>query len=1070
MTTPAAVEKEVIDINLMGGVDESTPEECIDWTKRFSVAENVSVNGPSLTTRPGLQEVCSSPESDGLNGPIDTCMRLGAMDAGLVIVDAAGVSNLSSLTAPLAQLTQDTARLIRKGTVPDFGITRKVIGYTDNVTGDGGCVGVANCGDVSAFALRSSGPGETISSILITEGQNVDNIIIRYDLYVSITGMVCVDHQYLHIYCAGGGDVPFMMVVDLENLPADSDSFPAPTALTGGDVDMPIAGIAAWDRAGGLGYSVVCTGGSTTLVESFNNAGVSIGVGSFTGMTTAQGIDVGLGGPTLDFIWVCGHTATPQYQLVLLRNISGTITVARTITDTTAVDVGVEPAGRIRVAANKNVSNDVRLVAYNGVNAFVGSETTSMVSVYSITASNTEFANLGYMSSWLEVSQPYFDIESSGYLVHMCNDLSADFQPVMNSSCVVDITTPTTRLIGTRFAPVAVLDTYTSLSPGLYTQSNFKQAYRPHRLRLGDTGNTILFTYPDSAAFNQIKGRPEFKNHVAAFLRAHDPTTVNFASNSISGSIVCSYDGQQVHEHGFVQVPGVVLTDTEDGSLADGSYNYTVTYQYLDYDGRVHYSRNSIVKNIVTVSGTGNVNLYITIPAVTKRTLDIFINVFRTTSGGTQFHLLKTFKVNNPVLLSMPEVAFVLTTDTTSDPGVEAAPLMYRQPGTAATAQDRYHALQGLQVIRHKDRQFYCNGTRVFYSSFDVENEGSWFNPVFSFNVPGGTGNITGLASMDGVLVIFKKDSVFAVDGDGPPENGGNGTEFSPPRRIHTEFGCMDPRTIVNMPNGIMYRSPRGIELLNRSLQVSFIGERIARTVDDRPLCGGATLDRKGGRYILPIGVYAEENARTGLLLPDSDGVVICYDSINDSWTTQTYIHDSAIGGDPPNADPTSIQDICFLGATDTVYAAYADQLKAENPAKGYDQYGNRAMVQWNLQTGWVRAPSKQDRIKVTDIMFLGRFHSAHDIQCSFMYDYKSSPTTVIHRFTSSELSTGVMDPEQLTWQPSREGVQAMKFIIKTLPPAEEELTPGGKLDLFGLTVRVGYKGGGAKLAVANKG
>jgi len=44
------------------------------------------------------------------------------------------------------------------------------------------------------------------------------------------------------------------------------------------------------------------------------------------------------------------------------------------------------------------------------------------------------------------------------------------------------------------------------------------------------------------------------------------------------------------------------------------------------------------------------------------------------------------------------------------------------------------------------------------------------------------------------------------------------------PSLIPTDTGTINPRSIVLTPMGIMYQSEKGIYLLDRSLQVSYIG------------------------------------------------------------------------------------------------------------------------------------------------------------------------------------------------------------------------------------------------------
>jgi hypothetical protein len=368
-------------------------------------------------------------------------------------------------------------------------------------------------------------------------------------------------------------------------------------------------------------------------------------------------------------------------------------------------------------------------------------------------------------------------------------------------------------------------------------------------------------------------------------LTPNDPWAMGSVSDgeSVYGGVCGCIDANGFCEFGQIEAPSLYLTDGgAAGTSLNGAYNYIAVLELVDTFGNSHFSKCSLPSSF-TVPNGHMVNVVSTSSFFTvgsaRRLGDAgvsyaVLHVYRTQVGQTQYYLVCTLKA----LKSITSFS-----DTMSDTTLAAQPEPYRQPGTPGTALDRNPSLMAKHAVKHKDRLFYCNGSTVYYSSFQVGGEAYWFNPAFSFEVPGGTGDITALGSMDGVLVIFKADSVFVVDGDGPGENGGNGSEFTPPRQIMTEHGCTYARSLISTPVGLMFRSGIGIMLLDRSLQVQFLGKTVVDTCDAYPYDRGAVYDVDNRRALF---LMADSVQANGLVARTANSVVVCYDIYSSSWST----------------------------------------------------------------------------------------------------------------------------------------------------------------------------------------
>ncbi len=330
---------------------------------------------------------------------------------------------------------------------------------------------------------------------------------------------------------------------------------------------------------------------------------------------------------------------------------------------------------------------------------------------------------------------------------------------------------------------------------------------------------------------------------------------------------------------------------------------------------------------------------------------------------------------------------------------------------------------------------------RVYYSDFFVDGEGTWYNPAMSFFVHGGSGPITGLASMDGRLFIFKGKGIWAVDGDGPGESGPTGSEFSPPTRLATEYGCIDHRSIVVTTEGIVYRSARGIELLTRSLQVVWVGDSVQNTVNTYPYTVGAAYDSFGRVHIL-LSSAAPAPTVTG-----ATGCELVWDIPGKAWSVHYSTGHAGVYG-------RAVQDIAVadVGGVETLlYADPALGVAYADPTTGLD---GSAQVPWVFESGWIRM-SQQVRQRVSNILFLGQKHSNHAMKVSLAYNYVDSYTQS-HTWEPDVLNTLAI--EELAIKPTVQQVLAIRVKIEELTPSDTGTYPlgtGRGVDLLGLSAEI---------------
>lgn len=169
------------------------------------------------------------------------------------------------------------------------------------------------------------------------------------------------------------------------------------------------------------------------------------------------------------------------------------------------------------------------------------------------------------------------------------------------------------------------------------------------------------------------------------------------------------------------------------------------------------------------------------------------------------------------------------------------------------------------------------DATVVWFSKELSPTDAPGFNDALTIQIEDG-GPVTGIASLESVLVIFKQNMTFIVPGDMPDDAGGainrgyvSNTLGTPVRMPHG-IGCIDHRSVVETPVGVFFQSARTIELLARDMSITPVGLKL----DD-------SLKQLGNI------VSAAHNARDNEVwfVFKADGFVGLY------WATYNYLTDT---------------------------------------------------------------------------------------------------------------------------------------------------------------------------------
>lgn len=493
--------------------------------------------------------------------------------------------------------------------------------------------------------------------------------------------------------------------------------------------------------------------------------------------------------------------------------------------------------------------------------------------------------------------------------------------------------------------------------------------------------------------------------------------TNDLGSNlQIGSGTLLMYDGNNTVEHGFHLYPEnftVTNSNTFDGGIGEGLYGYQVVYEWIDNEGQTHRSSPSTTVSIDVGTGGGKNTLVIpTLRITEKQTATIAI--YRTIANGSIYFridpMLAAFPINNSV--SVDTVTVVDSVGDNNIIGNEQIYTLVEVENIAAPATNLMGEYKNrLIVIPSEDPYTWWFSKQVITGS-PVE-----FSDLFQKNVGTVGGELRGIARLDDKLILFKESSIYYVTGTGPAPNGTN-DDFADPQFVTADAGLLDPRSIVVTPVGLMFKSAKGIYLLDRSLQARYIGAAVedfnAYTVR------GAKLipTQNQVRFIL------------------SNGTALVYDYF---WTDESGIGQWAVFS---NIAATS--DVLFGGLH--TYTTSAGQVFRESAGAYLD---GATGINTSFKTGPLNLAGLQGYERAYFFYFLAQYISSHTLTINIYYDYDA--TTVAQTLT---ITPTAGDLEQWRVFLSKQKCQA--FQIELI----EGASLGAGFYMSGLDLVVGLKKG----------
>ena len=400
----------------------------------------------------------------------------------------------------------------------------------------------------------------------------------------------------------------------------------------------------------------------------------------------------------------------------------------------------------------------------------------------------------------------------------------------------------------------------------------------------------------------------------------------------------------------FLEYPTCVLEFTPGSDLSPSFWAYAITFEYVNPNGDLFRSAPSVFQseNIMPVMPLPTdpqpttVVVHFTPPEAIETKTTITIKIWRTTVNATTFFLLSsaTFVANTTPLAY---------TDDATDESIIGNEIAYFNGGVLAEIPfDAFYTF-----TLHENRMYAVtleNRNTIEYSLPFQPTVGMATTFGFQIQVEPRGGPVIEVASLDEKLIIFKLEYIYYVTGDGADALGNN-TSFLGPELINSPVGCIQKSSVVRMPLGIMFQSSKGIYMLDRQLQVSYIG---------------APVEAYNSYTVTSATLFSIENK---VRFTTTQDTILIYDYYYNTWSVD--------GG-------------LTLVSTTTYQGQFYGVDVNNNLLQIYDgYYKNNNPYTMTVETPWFKfAGGLQGYQRVYRVLLLGDFENTSVLSFGICYDF----------------------------------------------------------------------------------
>jgi hypothetical protein len=478
----------------------------------------------------------------------------------------------------------------------------------------------------------------------------------------------------------------------------------------------------------------------------------------------------------------------------------------------------------------------------------------------------------------------------------------------------------------------------------------------------------------------------------------------------VGGALPLVYDGVSLVEENFNLWPSQPSGSTVGmGPLGTGTYQYCAVYEWIDNNGQRVRSASSDVLSVTFGSGTTN-KVTVSGPGLqfTRKAsprASVVVHIFRTEGNGSLFY--RVTSIDTPIYNNVS--SGYSYAEVVADADLISGELLYTTGGVLDYMPPSAYDVACI----HGKRLVYVDAedrSTIRYSQEVVQDEALAFHPDLYLRIPESAGEATALASMDGRLFVFTSKHIFFVTGDGPNATGAQNS-FTEATPLVSDVGCTNWKTLVECPAGLVFLSTKGLVLLDRTLQLQYVGA-------DVEAYNGYTFN--AATMLESCREVRFQCAPAGAADTASTAVALVWDYQSGQWSVSTGY--SLSGGSAVN-----------FGASDAlVYGgmylrARSDgKLFQESTSAWKDDTGLFDLV---AETSWLKLAGLQGFQRVYNLLLLGRcdnLDATSGLQIDVFFDYSETPVeTASYAFNSTTQTDGVF---QILHRLSRHKCEAVKF------------------------------------------
>jgi hypothetical protein len=507
----------------------------------------------------------------------------------------------------------------------------------------------------------------------------------------------------------------------------------------------------------------------------------------------------------------------------------------------------------------------------------------------------------------------------------------------------------------------------------------------------------------------------------------------------IASSLPMFWDGHKLHELGFSHAPYI---NSLGGSITGGNleatetYQYIAVYEFLDAHGQIWRSEPSLPSSVTLGANDDSVEVEVKSPVHHQDLLNemaAVVGIYRTVkASGGPFYRVNSHEFTDADLLGYCNADTYDCVDTVADTTLTGNELLYTTGGVLGN-----FAPPPTEVFAVHQRRLWAvhSETGELWPSKEfVEGEGVGFNPGLAISTDLPLQIPTALVSMETALVVFWENSIGIVYGDGSNDRGEGGT-YTRPYMKPGDIGCIDRRSVVKTPVGIMFQARQGIYLLGNDLGTpQYIGMDVA-AYDGNTIYSADLMERKHqARFIYASG--GQPN-------------MLVYNYLLKQWHVWTTSLGTALPTD------AIVRDTLY-------YFVASDKLWYHSTSSYVDEKSDTTLNYYSttIKTSWIKLAGLQGFNRVWRGFILGEYKDTHDVKVSVKYDYRDSMTAYEHDYSDDDINS--LDPFQLKVPLTIQRCESIQFQIDLITSGEEADSEASTIT--GLRFEYGIKGRSMRL------